>query len=71
MLKAFGYVISSISVVLLGVVAWDSAAEKPALLACLALGMTASVVGMAIRLKSHLNDKAQREREHQPDLAPR
>lgn len=57
MLKACGYLISTASVLLLGIVAWDGAREDPRLLGALALGMALSVVGMAVRLVSHLRDK--------------
>ncbi len=38
-IKTSGYLISSVSVMLLGVVSWKSASEKPLLLACLIGGM--------------------------------
>ena len=63
MLKALGYLISTVSVVLLGVVAWKGAAEDPVMLAALIAGMALSVAGMAVRLVSHLRDKPRREAE--------
>jgi len=51
--KGFGYLVSTISVVLLGIVAWKSASEQPLLFLCLILGMAASVIGMALRWISH------------------
>lgn len=49
MLKTVGYVISSLSVLLLGLPAWDGTETKPLLRLCLVLGMAASVVGMLCR----------------------
>ena len=57
MLKACGYLISTVSVVLLGFVAWDAAKDDPALRWALGAGMALSVVGMAVRLVSHLRDR--------------
>ena len=64
MLKAVGYLVSSLSVVCLGIVSWSSAAERPLMLALLIVGMGSSIIGMAIRLWSHLRDK-------RPDVASR
>ena len=60
--KGLGYLVSTLSVVLLGIVAWKGASEQPLLLACLVAGMTASVVGMALRWISHRRDQAEKER---------
>jgi len=51
--KGLGYLVSAISVVLLGIVAWKSASEQPLLFACLLLGMAASIAGMGLRWISH------------------
>lgn len=56
-LKTIGYVISSVSVVLLGVVAWKSAEYEPLLAACLIGGMAASLLGMFLRWLSYCSDK--------------
>jgi len=52
-LKGFGYLTSTLSVVLLGIVSWKSASEHPVLLACLVLGMATSILGMCERWISH------------------
>ena len=52
--KGLGYLVSTISVILLGIVAWKSASEQPLLFACLIGGMAASVAGMGLRWLSHL-----------------
>ncbi|MDB5451945.1 MAG: hypothetical protein JWO33_523 [Caulobacteraceae bacterium] len=53
MIKTVGYLISSLSVVLLGLVAWDGAKDKPVLMACLVVGMLSSIVGMFCRWLSY------------------
>ena len=53
MLKTFGYLISTVSVILLGIVAWPKAAANPLLLACLIGGMLASIIGMLCRWLSY------------------
>jgi len=47
--KGLGYLVSILSVGLLGAVAWSSAARDPLLLACLVLGMIMAIVGMGLR----------------------
>ena len=60
MLKTFGYLISTLSVGLLGFVAWDTASRKPLLFDCLLLGMAASVLGMFLRWLSHARERKRR-----------
>jgi hypothetical protein len=54
--KGLGYLVSMLSVFLLGAIAWpkpdDPAWHLPALLA----GMATSILGMAFRYKSHLDE---------------
>jgi hypothetical protein len=70
-LKGLGYLISTLSVILLGVVSWKSASEQPLLFACLILGMLASVTGMALRWISHrIEQKRKAEDERAPAPAP-
>ena len=57
MLKLFGYLVSCVSVVCLGIVSWSGAAEQPLMLALLIAGMATSVVGMMIRFWSYLSDE--------------
>jgi hypothetical protein len=52
-IKTSGYLISSVSVMLLGLVSWKSASENPVLLACLIGGMALSVLGMICRWVSY------------------
>jgi hypothetical protein len=57
-LKGGGYLVSTVSVVLLGIPALKSAAEEPAMLVCLLAGSLLSIAGMALRWRSHrLDDK--------------
>ena len=51
--KGLGYLVSTFSVILLGVVAWKGAKDDPLLLTCLIAGMLASVIGMGLRWLSH------------------
>jgi len=57
-LKGEGYLVSSVSVVLLAVPGWKSASSDPLLLGCLMLGMAASIGGMAFRWRSHRLEQA-------------
>ena len=56
-LKSLGYLISVVSVLLLGAVSWKSASEHPLTLACLIGGMATSIVGMALRWSSYVIEK--------------
>ena len=51
--KAAGYLISIVSVFLLGAVAWPSASEPAWVKPVLITGMATSVIGMAFRYKAH------------------
>ena len=57
-IKTSGYLISTVSVVLLAAVSWKSAREQPILMACLIGGMLCSMLGMALRWLSYQIDKA-------------
>jgi hypothetical protein len=50
--KGGGYLTSTVSVILLAVVAWKGAAKDPLLLACLIAGAVTSVAGMWMRWRS-------------------
>jgi hypothetical protein len=47
--KTVGYVISCVSVLLLGAVSWKSASSDPTLRLVLIAGMATSMIGMACR----------------------
>jgi len=53
LLKGVGYAVSTLSVILLGIVSWKNASEQPLLFACLLAGMASSMVGMLLRWISH------------------
>jgi hypothetical protein len=57
--KALGYLVSIVSVLFLGAVAWPSSTDpwwhEPALI----IGMATSVLGMAFRYKAHRDEKRQ------------
>lgn len=52
-IKTAGYLVSTVSVVLLGIVSWKAASERPALMTCLIAGMLASTAGMLLRWISY------------------
>jgi hypothetical protein len=52
-IKTTGYLISTLSVILLGVVSWKSASKEPLLTACLLVGMATSITGMFLRWLSY------------------
>lgn len=56
-IKTLGYAISTVSVILLGIVSWHSAREQPLLFACLLGGMAASMLGMFLRWLSYELEK--------------
>ncbi|HKP33802.1 MAG TPA: hypothetical protein VJT70_03365 [Sphingomicrobium sp.] len=55
--KALGYIVSIVSVFLLGAIAWPKAGDpgwhEPVLIA----GMATSIAGMAFRYKAHLDQR--------------
>jgi hypothetical protein len=53
LLKTSGYLISTVSVMLLGFVSWKNASTQPILAACLIGGMLTSLAGMACRWLSY------------------
>jgi hypothetical protein len=55
--KTTGYLVSTLSVVLLGAVSWKAAQQSPVLMACLLGGILCSVLGMAMRWLSYQIDK--------------
>ena len=56
-LKGAGYLVSTISVILLGIVAWDGTKGEIVLRTCLTLGMITAIAGMALRWTSHRRDQ--------------
>lgn len=70
-LKGLGYLTSTLSVVLLGIVSLKAAEESPLLLACLLLGMVSSVAGMLLRWRSHRIEQHEKDRDQarRPALA--
>ncbi|TPM31895.1 hypothetical protein [Mesorhizobium sp. B2-3-4] len=63
LLKGVGYLISTLSVVLLAVVSWSSASKSPLLVACLLFGAAASVAGMFCRWLTYEIEKRQEGEE--------
>lgn len=62
-IKTTGYVVSTLSVILLAIVSWKAASEQPILVACLVGGMLASMLGMLLRWISYQLQK--REEKNQ------
>ena len=60
-LKGSGYLVSTVSVLLLGAVSWKSASEQPLLLFGLIIGMLASIAGMGLRWISHRVEQKQKQ----------
>ena len=56
-IKGTGYLISMISVVLLGIVSWRSAQQEPLLAAALFAGAITSMTGMGLRWLSYRMEK--------------
>jgi hypothetical protein len=67
-LKGLGYLISSASVLFLGIVAWPGPDEPTWHAVAVLLGMVLSIVGMAVRFMSHQQDRRdiQRAARDQP-----
>ncbi|QKC85369.1 hypothetical protein [Mesorhizobium sp. NZP2077] len=58
-LKGIGYLISTISVILLAIVSWSSASKNDLLTACLVAGAAFSIVGMFCRWLTYEIEKRQ------------
>ena len=56
-IKTTGYLVSTLSVILLGMLSLKAARESPVLMACLIGGMLCSMLGMALRWLSYQIDK--------------
>ena len=66
--KGLGYLVSILSVFLLGAIAWPKSGQPGWHLPVLIVGMATSILGMAFRYKAHLDEqreikKAKREAE--------
>ena len=64
-LKLLGYSISTISVILLGAVAWPSPGEPAWVRWALIAGMATSIIGMGVRYLSHRQSQKKIERARQ------
>jgi uncharacterized membrane protein YhhN len=56
-LKGLGYLISTVSVFLLGIIAWPAPDEPKWKAWAVAVGMGTSVLGMGLRFLSHRKDR--------------
>lgn len=55
--KGLGYLVSILSVFLLGAIAWPKPGDPAWHLPVLIIGMAVSILGMALRYKSHLDQQ--------------
>ena len=55
--KGLGYLVSIVSVFLLGAIAWPTAGEPRWHMPVLLLGMASSILGMGFRYKAHLDQQ--------------
>jgi len=55
--NGLGYLVSILSVFLLGAIAWPKAEDPKWHVAVLIAGMTTSILGMAFRYKAHLDQQ--------------
>ena len=69
-MKGLGYLISTVSVFLLGVAAWPKAGDPPEQTWLVIGGMAASIAGMFFRYLSHRKRKETSKRREEPDQAP-
>jgi uncharacterized membrane protein YhhN len=60
-LKGLGYLISTVSVLLLGAAAWPKPGDPPIQALLVGGGMAASILGMFVRYLSHRKDKREIE----------
>lgn len=56
--KAIGYIVSIVSVVFLGAIAWPKSEEPQWHLPALIVGMATSILGMGFRYMAHLKQQA-------------
>lgn len=62
-IKTAGYLASTLSVILLGIVSWKAASERPVLMVCLIVGMLASAAGMLLRWISYQVQEREKKNE--------
>lgn len=68
--KGLGYVISIVSVFLLGAIAWPKAGEPPWHSGVLIAGMATSIIGMACRYKAHVDQQRELKKAEAKAEAP-
>jgi len=71
--KGLGYLVSIVSVLLLGAIAWPTPDEPRWHMPVLIGGMATSILGMAFRYKAHLNEQRELKQieEEEDELARR
>jgi protein-S-isoprenylcysteine O-methyltransferase Ste14 len=70
-LKGLGYLISSVSVLFLGIVAWPAPGDPQWHGWAVIVGMVLSIAGMAVRFQSHRQDRRdiKRAAKNEPPLS--
>ncbi|MBN9222380.1 MAG: hypothetical protein J0I79_30960 [Mesorhizobium sp.] len=63
-LKGFGYIVSTVSVLLLAAVSWESAKQDLVLALCLYAGAATSIIGMCCRWASYAIEE--KHKRHDP-----
>jgi len=66
--KGLGYLISIMSVFLLGAIAWPKSDDPSWHAAVLLAGMTTSIIGMACRYKAHIDQRRELKRTEREAL---
>ena len=70
--KGLGYLVSIVSVILLGAIAWPTAEEPLWHLPVLLGGVSTSIIGMGLRYKAHIDQQKEMRRiEAEKESAPR
>jgi hypothetical protein len=65
-IKTCGYLVSTVSVVLLAIVAWPNASKEPTLVVALIAGAVASIIGMALRWTSYWIEERRKKEANEP-----
>lgn len=65
-IKTCGYLVSTLSVILLAIVAWPNASKEPMLAAALIAGAAASIAGMGLRWISYWIEERRKKEANEP-----
>lgn len=65
-IKTCGYLVSTVSVILLAIVAWPGASKQPLLAIALIVGAAASITGMGLRWLSYWVEERRKAAANRP-----